>query len=82
MGNLLKVLTCTDLEQEPNFFLDFESMFLAGGLIYYNPIYTLELPIILILAVPILTSPHPQRLQNLIYFPFASSSLLLAMLLS
>lgn len=25
MGNLLKVLTCTDLEQEPNFFLDFES---------------------------------------------------------
>lgn len=28
MGNLLKVLTCTDLEQEPNFFLDFESEFL------------------------------------------------------
>lgn len=27
MGNLLKVLTCTDLEQEPNFFLDFESEF-------------------------------------------------------
>uniref|UniRef100_A0A8C1PCM0 Protein FAM49B-like n=1 Tax=Cyprinus carpio TaxID=7962 RepID=A0A8C1PCM0_CYPCA len=25
MGNLLKVLTCTDLEQEPNFFLDFEN---------------------------------------------------------
>ncbi|KAG8547166.1 hypothetical protein GDO81_028937 [Engystomops pustulosus] len=25
MGNLLKVLTCTDLEQGPNFFLDFES---------------------------------------------------------
>lgn len=25
MGNLLKVLTCTDLAQEPNFFLDFES---------------------------------------------------------
>ncbi|KAK1172486.1 CYFIP-related Rac1 interactor B isoform X1 [Acipenser oxyrinchus oxyrinchus] len=25
MGNLLKVLTCTDLEQGPNFFLDFEN---------------------------------------------------------
>ena len=25
MGNLLKVLTCTDLDPEPNFFLDFES---------------------------------------------------------
>jgi len=25
MGNLLKVLTCTELEQGPNFFLDFES---------------------------------------------------------
>lgn len=25
MGNLLKVLTCTDLEQESNFFLDFEN---------------------------------------------------------
>uniref|UniRef100_A0A3B4AI40 CYRIA/CYRIB Rac1 binding domain-containing protein n=1 Tax=Periophthalmus magnuspinnatus TaxID=409849 RepID=A0A3B4AI40_9GOBI len=25
MGNLLKVLTCTDLAQEPNFFLDFEN---------------------------------------------------------
>lgn len=25
MGNLLKVLTCTDLDEEPNFFLDFES---------------------------------------------------------
>ena len=25
MGNLLKDLTCTDLEQGPNFFLDFES---------------------------------------------------------
>ncbi|CAL8235137.1 unnamed protein product [Boreogadus saida] len=25
MGNLLKVLTCTDLDQEPNFFLDFEN---------------------------------------------------------
>lgn len=25
MGNLLKVLTCTELDQGPNFFLDFES---------------------------------------------------------
>lgn len=25
MGNLLKLLTCTELEQGPNFFLDFES---------------------------------------------------------
>lgn len=24
MGNLLKLLTCTELEQGPNFFLDFE----------------------------------------------------------
>lgn len=25
MGNLLKLLTCSELEQGPNFFLDFES---------------------------------------------------------
>lgn len=32
MGNLLKVLTCTELDQGPNFFLDFESeqSFLPG----------------------------------------------------
>jgi len=34
MGNLLKVLTCTDLEQEPNFFLDFESKFPGCTLSY------------------------------------------------
>lgn len=37
MGNLLKVLTCTDLEQEPNFFLDFESEFPFFQVIVSSP---------------------------------------------
>ncbi|KAI3355368.1 hypothetical protein L3Q82_018211, partial [Scortum barcoo] len=35
MGNLLKVLTCTDLEQEPNFFLDFEKLHPFSFLLSY-----------------------------------------------
>lgn len=38
MGNLLKVLTCTDLEQGPNFFLDFES----ENALYFIFIYCLK----------------------------------------
>lgn len=37
MGNLLKVLTCTDLEQGPNFFLDFESEKLILYIYYSLP---------------------------------------------
>lgn len=37
MGNLLKVLTCTDLEQGPNFFLDFESEKMILSIYYSLP---------------------------------------------
>lgn len=37
MGNLLKVLTCTELEQGPNFFLDFESEHSTDGKKKENP---------------------------------------------
>ena len=50
MGNLLKVLTCTDLDQEPNFFLDFESKTLTIPLVslpwcipHTHILYTLSL---------------------------------------